>query len=375
MVPSLTRRNMFKRRRASRPFEERKTVLGTIWFCLVAIILAGYVILDGFDLGVGVLHLWITRDDAERRIVLRSIGPVWDGNEVWLLGAGGTIFFAFPTLYASSFSGFYLPLMMVLWLLILRGISVEFRSHVSGNLWPAFWDFCFAFASLLLAVFYGAALGNVVRGVPMDANSRFFEPLWTDFLPRGQTGILDWYTVLVGFAALAALTLHGATWLAYKTEHELHKRTSQAASALWWAVALLTGAVTFASFRLLPELLTNFRIRHWGFFFPTSAITGLLTVKWSVHAQRDAIAFGASCIYLVGMLTSVAFSLFPNVLPSSTNPLFSLTIANAKAADYGLKIGLVWWLLGMALASTYTIFTYRSFAGKIHTAPPDNKSS
>jgi cytochrome d ubiquinol oxidase subunit II len=259
--------------------------VATIWFCFVAAILAGYVVLDGFDLGVGILHLWIARDDAERRIVLRSIGPVWDGNEVWILAAGGTLYFAFPALYATAFSGFYLPLMMVLWLLILRGISVEFRSHVTGTIWPAFWDAGFSFASLLLAVFYGAALGNVVRGVPLDANGRFFEPLWTDFLPRGQTGILDWYTVLVGIAALAALTLHGSTWLAYKTDGGLHQRALRVASALWWAVASLTFVITFASFRVLPQLLQNFRFRPWGFLFPLLAIAGLSGIKWFVHCE------------------------------------------------------------------------------------------
>lgn len=341
--------------------------MGTIWFCLVAIMLAGYVVLDGFDLGVGMLHLWIARDDAERRIVLRSIGPVWDGNEVWILAAGGTLYFAFPALYATGFSGFYLPLMMVLWLLIIRGISVEFRSHVSGSIWPAFWDAGFAFASILLAIFYGAALGNVVRGVPLDASGRFFEPLWTNFKPIGETGILDWYTVLIGVAAFGALALHGAAWLVYKMERELNERAVRAASTLWWLVALLTVAVTFASFRLLPQLLTAFRIRPWGFIFPVVAVAGLIGVKCFLYAREDAMVFCSSCAYLIGMLTSVTFSLYPSVLPASTNPMYSLTVSNSKAADYGLKIGLVWWLLGMVLAIGYTVFTYRSFAGKIRS--------
>ena len=157
--------------------------MGTVWFCLVAGMLAAYVILDGFDIGVGILHLCIAHNETERRILIRSIGPVWDGNEVWLIAAGGTIFFAFPVLYASSFSGFYLPLMVVLWLLILRGVSIEFRSHVGGRIWPVFWDGVFTFSSFLLAIFLGAALGNVVRGVPLDASGHFFEPLWTNFLP------------------------------------------------------------------------------------------------------------------------------------------------------------------------------------------------
>src|SRR5215471_18556410 len=172
-------------------------MIGTVWFCLVAIMIAGYVVLDGFDLGAGIVHLFVARGDAERRQVLRSIGPVWDGNEVWLLAGGGTLFFAFPALYAASFSGFYLPLMVVLWLLILRGISIEFRNHITSPVWHPLWDTVFCFASALLAMFFGAALGNVVRGVPLDASGYFFLPLWTDFSVGQSVGVLDWYTVLI----------------------------------------------------------------------------------------------------------------------------------------------------------------------------------
>src|SRR5271168_5080236 len=169
-----------------------------VWFCLVAIMLAVYVLLDGFDLGAGVIHFIVAKTNEERRQVIASIGPVWDGNEVWLLAAGGTLFFAFPVLYSSSFSGFYLPLMMVLWLLILRGLSLEMRSHVDVDLWKQFADGVFAIASGLLAIFFGAALGNVIRGVPLGADGYFFLPLWTNFRVDTNTGILDWYTVLTG---------------------------------------------------------------------------------------------------------------------------------------------------------------------------------
>src|SRR5258707_60805 len=155
----------------------------TLWFCLVAVMITAYVVLDGFDLGAGIVHLLVARSDAERRQVIASIGPVWDGNEVWLIAAGGTLYFAFPALYASSFSGFYLPLMMVLWLLILRGIAIELRTHVDNRLWKSLWDVVFAGASTLLAVFFGAALGNVIRGVPLDHAGDFFLPLWTNFQP------------------------------------------------------------------------------------------------------------------------------------------------------------------------------------------------
>src|ERR1700686_3416967 len=162
--------------------------MGTLWFCLVAGMITIYVLLDGFDLGAGAIHLLVAKTDEERRQILASIGPVWDGNEVWLLPAGGTLYFAFPALYASGFSGFYLPLMIVLWLLILRGISIEFRNHIDSPVWTPLWDVLFSFSSALLAIFYGAALGNVVRGVPLDADGYFFEPLWTNFRVGASPG-------------------------------------------------------------------------------------------------------------------------------------------------------------------------------------------
>src|SRR5271168_1949820 len=186
----------------------------TLWFMIVAVMVAAYVVLDGFDLGAGVIYLLVAKSSAERRTVLRAIGPVWDGNEVWLLAAGGTLYFAFPLLYASSFSGFYLPLIIVLWLLMLRGIGIEFRSHLQDGLWTSFFDVIFSVASILLAIFFGAALGNVVRGVPLNADGFFFEPLWTNFRVGADNGILDWYTVLMGVVALVTLVVHGSLYVA-----------------------------------------------------------------------------------------------------------------------------------------------------------------
>jgi cytochrome d ubiquinol oxidase subunit II len=337
----------------------------TVWFWLVAIMIAGYVVLDGFDLGAGAVHFLVAKTDAERQLVVRSIGPVWDGNEVWLLAAGGALYFAFPALYASGFSGFYLPLMMVLWLLILRGIAIEFREKVASPVWVTFWDVVFATASLLLAVFYGAALGNVVRGVPLDGNGYFFEALWTNFRLGTDTGILDWYTILVGVAALATLSLHGALWLALKTEGPVHDRSHRTARAVWWIVLVMTFLLTVVTFRVQPQVLKNLLEHPAGFVFPLLALAGLATMGWFIRHQDDLKGFLASCLYLVGMLTSVVFGLYPLVLPASTGPAYSLTIYNAKAADYGLRIGLVWWFIGMALASTYFIYVYRNFAGKV----------
>lgn len=344
--------------------------MGTLWFCLVALMLTAYVILDGFDLGVGVVHLFAARNEDERHLISRTVGPFWDANEVWLLAAGGTLYFAFPALYASSFSGFYLPLMMVLWLLILRGVSLEFRAHVSTPMWSSFWDGAFFLASGLLAVFYGAALGNVVRGVPLNAQGQFFEALWTNFLPSGQTGILDWYTILVGVAALLVLTMHGALWVVLKTDGEIQRRSRRIAGTLWWAVVVFTVVLTLSSFELQPHLSASFAAHPWGYIFPALAVAGLVGII--VFLPSHAKAFYASCLYLIGMLTSVAFGLYPDVLPASGNAGFSLTVDNAKAADYGLKIGVVWWIIGMALATTYFVFIHRRFAGKVTASSEDH---
>src|SRR5512140_1023267 len=251
----------------------------TARFCLVALMLGVYVVLDGFDLGAGVAHLLVAETDEERRAVLRSIGPVWDGNEVWLLAAGGTLYFAFPALYASSFSGFYLPLMIVLWLLILRGIAIEFRNHIESEVWHPLWDVVFAGASGLLAIFFGAALGNVVRGVPLDKAGEFFLPLWTDFQAGPEAGILDWYTILVALASLLTLTVHGALWLALKNRGVVHRRARVLASMAWWGVLAAVVVITLASFRVQPHLKESFAARPWLYVFPLAALAGLAGMK------------------------------------------------------------------------------------------------
>jgi len=326
--------------------------------------LAVYVLLDGFDLGAGAIHLLVAKTDAERRQVLASIGPVWDGNEVWLIAAGGTLYFAFPALYASGFSGFYLPLMIVLWLLILRGASIEFRNHIKSAVWDPLWDFLFCGASLLLAVFFGAALGNVVRGVPLDSSGYFFEPLWTNFRLGDETGILDWYTILVGVLALLALMMHGGLWVQMKTSGEVNARAGKLAGRAWWGVVALTALVTAVTFRIQPQVKVNLTISPWGFIFPLLAVAGIAGVVVELRKRDERKAFFASCAYLLGMLTSVVFGVYPMVLPAR-NPAYSLTVATAKAGDYGLKVGLTWWLLGIILAAGYFTYVYRSFAGKV----------
>lgn len=338
--------------------------MGTIWFCLVAVMIAMYVLLDGFDLGAGAIHLLIAKTDEERRQILASIGPVWDGNEVWILAAGGTLYFAFPALYASGFSGFYLPLMIVLWLLILRGTSIEFRNHVKSQVWDPLWDFLFSASSLLLAVFYGAALANVVRGVPLDSSGYFFEPLWTNFQLGEETGILDWYTMLVGVLALLVLMMHGALWVQLKTKGPVSERAKRLAWRLWWGVIALTAIVTAVSFRVQPQIKENFLTWPAGLVLPLLAVAGLAGVAFELRKREERRAFFASCMYLAGMLTSVVFGVYPMVLPAR-NARYSLTVESAKAGAYGLKVGLVWWVIGMILAAGYFTYVYRSFAGKV----------
>lgn len=330
----------------------------TLWFCLIAVMIAAYVVLDGFDLGVGIIYLFVARNDAERRTVLKSIGPFWDGNEVWLLAAGGTLYFAFPVLYASSFSGFYLPLMMVLWLLILRGLSLEMRSHVEVDLWKQFADAVFSISSGLLAIFFGAALGNVIRGVPLNAEGYFFLPLWTNFAPQKNAGILDWYTVPIGLAAFAVLMFHGSLWVAYKTEGEVQSRARAMANHLRWFVVLLVALVLGLSSVVQPRAIRG------AWLLPVAAIA-LAIAGW--FAKQDRTRFFAFCGFIVAMLVGAVLGVYPYVLPSNGDPQFSLTIYNASAAPYGLSIGLRWFIPGIILAAGYFFYVYRHFAGKVRS--------
>ena len=343
----------------------RESDTETLWFILVALMVIAYVILDGFDLGAGIINLFVARTHDERRLILHAIGPVWDGNEVWLLAAGGALFFAFPLLYASSFSGFYLPLMIVLWLLMLRGVGVELRSHVDDPLWWSFFDFLFSFSSLLLAIFFGAAVGNVVRGVPLNSEGYFFEALWTDFRVGPHPGILDWYTLLTGVLALVTLTLHGAHYIALKTEGEIYNRSRRVAALAWWALVLLTVLSLVASLYVRPQAVDNFRSHPWGWIIPAVVAASLIAMPIFRAKGRDWPAFLSSSVYIAGTLGGAAFAMYPTLLPASTDPKYSLTIDNAKTGAYSLSVGLIWWLLGIALAIGYFTFLYRFFRGKV----------
>jgi cytochrome bd ubiquinol oxidase subunit II len=338
--------------------------MASIWFWIVGVMVTVYVVLDGFDLGAGALYLLAAKTNDERRRVLRAIGPVWDGNEVWLLAAGGTLYFAFPQLYASSFSGFYLPLMIVLWLLMLRAVGIEFRVHLENAVWQDFFDVVFAVASILLCVFLGAALGNVVRGVPLDATGYFFEPLWTNFKLGPQTGILDWYTVLTGVVALVTLTAHGSHYIALKTDQDLGRRARGLALLLWPVQFFLTCISLVATYFIRPDIMANYEKYAIGFLVPVVVFASLGVMLWATPKGKEKAAFIASSLYITGMLVGAAFALYPVVLPARDHQ-FDLTIYNTSAGQHGLSVGLVWWVLGAALAFGYFVFVYRMFRGKV----------
>lgn len=338
------------------------------WYLLVAFMITAYVVLDGFDLGVGVLHLFVARTEAERTLLLRTIGPVWDGNEVWLIAGGGTLFFAFPLLYASGFSGFYLPLMIVLWLLILRGIGIELRGHTESPVWRGLFNGCFGIASSLLIVFYGAAIGNVIRGVPLRRDGFFFLPLWTNWNVGPSPGILDWYTVIAGVLALVALALHGANYAALKTGGELNLRMRRAAVVLFPALVLMTIISLAATLSIRPELLDNYQRMPLLYAIPALVAASLFGIWAMGRRGNERGAFLCSCGYLASMLVGAAARVYPTLLRSTTDPALNITVYNAHSGEYALGVGLIWWTLGIAIAAGYFVFVYRMFRGKVADA-------
>lgn len=339
--------------------------MGFIWFWLVAIMLVAYVLFDGFDLGVGILYPFLARTEQDRQVMMRSIGPVWDGNEVWLLAGGGTLYFAFPLLYASAFSGFYLALMIVLWLLIGRAASIELRSQMAIRVWRSFFDGLFFFSSSLLAIFFGAALANVIRGVPLREDGYFFLPLWTNWRVGPQPGILDWYSVMGGVIALVALAVHGGLYLAVKAEGPLQQRARSLARTAGGFLALLTAISLPATIAVRADTLTNYRDYPITFAVPAVVVAALVGIFYFSRRGSDSVAFASSCIYLAVMLSGAAIALYPRLLPSSSDPALDITVQKALSGPHTLHVGLFWWGFGMLLAITYFVIVYRMFHGKV----------
>ncbi len=346
----------------------------TIWFFILTTMLGIYVVLDGFDFGAGILHLFVARDEEERMLIQRSIGPFWDGNEVWLIASGGIVFFAFPLLYAVAFSGFYLPLIFLLWLLILRGVSLELRNHLNSSLWKSFFGKGFGIASLLMALILGAALGNLVRGVNFGGvvdgvshyeSQYFFTTLWTNFQPGENPGVLDWFTVLMGLIGVVTLTIHGANWVLLKSDGPFRRHLAEKARLAWMAAWPLIGLSIWAAADIRPELLDRFNNNVLLYFLPLSALAGFAALPYFQKRGQDLLAFLGSSWFILGMLLSTALALFPVMLPSSNHINPGITIYDAATSHYGLAIGLRWWIFGIILVIAYFIIQHRIFSGKI----------
>ncbi len=333
--------------------------LNTLWFLLVGVLLIGYAILDGFDFGVGILHLF-AREEQHRRLYMNAIGPVWDGNEVWLLTGGGALFAAFPVVYATVFSGFYLALILLLVALIFRAVAMEFRGKVDAPRWRRAWDWAFGLGSLLPALLLGVAFGNVLQGVPIDRGAVYTG----SFL-----GLLRPYPLLVGLLGLATFTMHGAIYLTMKTEGSLRQRLVRLASRLWIIVLALYFVTTVATFLVAPFLFAREAgsIVFWVLLLATLVST--MTIPASLTANRYGRAFAASCGAIGGMMGLSMLSLFPRLVPSSIDLEYSLTAYNASSSPTTLLTMLIVALLGMPLVLGYTIVIYRVFKGKVVITP------
>lgn len=330
--------------------------MNIIWFWTIGAMLIAYAVLDGYDLGVGSLHPWLAKTDAERRMALNSIGPVWNGNEVWLLAGGGMLVVAFPRVYAVGFSGFYLALMVVLWLLILRGVSIEFRGQLEDPLWRTLWDTGFWLGSLLISLLLGVALGNVLRGLPIGADGTF----------QGTFALLlNPYSVLTGLLSVAVLAWHGANYLRVKSDGNLLARARVWSAGLWWVVAALTVVVTVGTFLARPGTSANFRA------FPLAALLPVITLValgWGFASRRpekDTGAFRSSAMLIISLLGTAAATVFPNLLTSTINPDFSLTVYNAASTPHALRTAFLANIFGMLGVITYTTLVHRFFGGRV----------
>ena len=330
--------------------------MNIIWFWVLGAMLTAYTVLDGYDLGVGSTSLWIAKTDEERRLVLNSIGPVWNGNEVWLIAAGGMMVVSFPRVYAVGFSGFDLALMLVLWLLILRGVSIEFRGQSQNPLWRALWDAGFWLGSILLALLLGVALGNVVRGLPIGADGYF----------QGTFGLmLNPYALLTGILSVVVLAWHGTNYLRVKTEGALFERAVQWSRTLWWIVVAMVIVVTIATFIVLSGSPRTFHIYPAAWVIPFFILAALVWGFLSRGTDRSNASFRSSVLLIVALMLTAALTVFPNLLPSTVSPQYSLNIYNSASSPHALLVSLIANGFGMIAVVIYHTYVHRVFHGKV----------
>jgi cytochrome d ubiquinol oxidase subunit II len=329
--------------------------LNTIWFLLIGALLSGYAILDGFDLGVGMLHLFV-KGDEERRIMINSIGPVWDGNEVWLVTGGGALFAAFPHVYATVFSGFYNAFILLLFMLIFRAVAIEFRSKQQMHWWKKMWDVAFSVASFLIAFLMGIALGNIITGVPIGPDKEFIGTFF---------GLINPYTILVGITTVALFMMHGAIYSVMKTDGELQKKLRGWVNNTIIFFVICYATVTMATLIYFPRMVENFRALPVLFIVALLNMLAIANIPREISKGREFRAFISSAASIAALLLIFAIGIFPNIVYSSPNPEYSLTIYNAASSEKTLTIMLIIALIGIPFVFAYTISIYWIFRGKV----------
>jgi cytochrome d ubiquinol oxidase subunit II len=326
-----------------------------IWYVLVGILFTGYAILDGFDLGVGGLHL-LARSDSERRVFLNSIGPFWDGNQVWLVTGGGALFAAFPHVYATAFSGFYLAFILLLFMLIFRGISIHVRSLRPGRPWRAFWDGAFCVSSLLASLLIGVALGNVTWGVPIQENFRYQGNLLAQLHP---------YALLTGVTVVAVFLMHGAIYLVMKTEGDLNRRVQGWVRPSIVFFVLMYALTTLATLLYLPHMVAPFRAHPLLFLVPVGSVLAIANIPREVHHGRELAAFLSSGAAIALLLVLFGMGMFPELIHARPDPSLSMTAYNSASSPLTLKTMLILAGIGIPLVLGYTFHIYRIFRGKV----------
>jgi len=346
------------------------------WYIIISVVLAIFFILDGYNFGTGIIHLFFAKTEKDKEVIAKSAGLFWDFNEVWLVACGGMLFMAFPTFYASVFSGFYLPLIIVLWLIVFRAIGLELRSQFNFEMWKSIWDKSFGVSSLLLALFFGIALGNVVRGVNLGGIENgtatfephyFFLPLWdSSFSPLSETpGVIDWFTIIIGLISVVTLAIHGANWIILKTNSSINNKLK----SIIFKLNILLAALTFISLLVWqivnPNSLDNFIDKPYLILFPVIYFFGLFGLFFIKKLKKDIHGFILSTLVILGGITSSLASLFPVILPSTNNISEPLTIYNTAASEYGLSVALGWGIIGLILVAVYSIIQKKLLNGKV----------
>ncbi len=328
--------------------------LQILWFVLWGVLWAVYFTLDGFDFGAGMLRNFLAKDEAERSLSLAAIGPVWNGNEVWLITAGGATFAAFPLVYASMFSFLYLPMLLILFSLIVRGVSIEFRGKSEGARWRSGWDWALAVSSLTAPLVLGLGFGNIFRGLPIAA----------DGYRGGFWMLFNGYGLLTALLFIALFLQHGALWLAFRTDGPLAERSRGVASVLWYAVLVVAAAFLVAT-GFATKLYDNFLARPLWLVVPVLGLASLVAVKLLHERKRELGAFAASCATILLIVATALVGLFPNLIPSSLESAASLTAFNSSSGPYTLKVMTIVTGIFVPIVIVYQFLVYRFFRSKL----------